>query len=146
MAIFRVEVTAIARRTYTVDVEAPDEETAETVASSREIFGKNTPEEFQVDAKDCAFDFDSQQLTDECPECGESHAIMHDDLPVCYCGAFGHNPYAGTPENPDGLARLRPHLIVDGVCTPEPWWHEDQGYCAACGAMIEAAEKAEAAR
>jgi hypothetical protein len=146
MALFRITVTATASTTYTAEVEAPDEKTAEEMASSREIFGKNTPEEFQVAAEDCEFDFDSQQLTDECPECGESHAIMHDDLLVCYCGEFGHNPYPGTPENPAGRARMRPHLIVDGVCTPEPWWHEDQDYCAACGAMIEAAEKAEAAR
>jgi predicted RNA-binding Zn-ribbon protein involved in translation (DUF1610 family) len=134
MAIFRVEVTAIARRTYTVDVEAPDEETAETVASSREIFGKNTPEEFQVDAKDCAFDFDSQQLTDECPECGESHAVMHDDLATCYCEKFVTQP------NLPGY--LRVHLLVDGVCTPAPWWAQDQEVCAACGAKIEAEEKA----
>jgi hypothetical protein len=144
MALFRITVTATASTTYTAEVEAPDEETAEAMASSREIFGKNTPEEFQVDAKDCAFDFDSQQLTDDCPECGISHAIMHDDLEVCYCGQFGFNAYAGTPENPHGRLPLHAHIIVDGVCTPAPWWYEDQEYCAACGAKIEAAEAAEA--
>jgi predicted RNA-binding Zn-ribbon protein involved in translation (DUF1610 family) len=142
MALFRMTVTATASTTYIAEVEAPDEETAEAMAASREIFGKNSSEDFQVDAKDCAFDFETEQLTDECPDCGESHLIMHDDLAVCYCQAFGFNPYAGTPENPNGRAPLHPHLIIDGVCTPEPWWYEDQDYCAACGAKIEAEEKA----
>jgi predicted RNA-binding Zn-ribbon protein involved in translation (DUF1610 family) len=144
MAIFRIEVTAIAKTTYTVEVDAPTEAQAESVAASREIFNASIPEEFQVDAKNCELEFYTQQLTAECPECGESHSILHDDLPVCYCGQFGFNPYAGTAENPDGRARPHPHIIVDGVCTPEPWWYDDQEYCSSCGAKIEAREAAEA--
>ncbi len=140
MAKFSVRVTSKAKDSYTVEVEASDDEKAEALATSHEIFAANTSEDFQVPRNNCSFEFETEQLTADCPDCGKEHLILSDDLPVCYCGAFGHNPYAGSPENLHGRAQMRPHLIVDGVCTPEPWWYEDQDYCAECGAEAEAAE------
>jgi hypothetical protein len=133
MAIFRMEVTAIACTTYTVDVDASTEEEAETIATSREIFNANTPEEFQVDAKNCEFEFDTEQLTDECPECGVDHPIPNFDTK--YCLDINHEH---TQDHP---FYKRFYILVDGVCTPAPWWVEDQEYCASCGAKIEAAER-----
>jgi Zn finger protein HypA/HybF involved in hydrogenase expression len=91
MAIFRIEVTAIAKTTYTVEVDAPTEAQAESVAASREIFNANTTEEFQVDARDCEFEFETEQLTEDCEECGESYpvsAAWSQDRYICAsCGA-----------------------------------------------------------
>lgn len=141
MAKFKVKVKIMAAFEYEVEVETPDEARAENVASAswREMM----PEDFQVEKGYISkVETESVQLTADCPGCGKEHAILTDDTPVCHCGQFGHNPYAGTPENPDGRAQLRPHLIVDGVCTPEPWWWDDNEYCAECGAKMEAEDKA----
>jgi hypothetical protein len=125
MAIFRMEVTAIARTTYTVDVDASTEKEAKTIATSREIFNASTPEEFQVDAKNCEFEFDTEKLTTECPECGIEHPIPTKDTERCSCWAFD----------------FKNHLHAEGICIPLPWCYEDEEYCASCGAKIEAAER-----
>lgn len=145
MAIFRVRVKATAHTVYMVEIEAKNEAEAEDMACRSNIYEVESREDFQVPHGDCSFTTEAEQLTAECPECGVSHPVLHEDLKVCFCGQFGFNPYAGSAENPKGRAPLHPHIIVDGVCTPEPWWYEDQDYCAACGAKIEAAERAEAA-
>jgi hypothetical protein len=142
MAIFRVAVTAKASTKYMVEIDAKNEREAMDMACRSNIYAVESGEDFQVAHNVCTFETEAEQLTAECPDCGISHSIPHDDLRVCHCGVFGFNPYAGTPENPYGRVPLHPHIIVDGVCTPEPWWYEDQDYCAACGAKIEAAEAA----
>ena len=138
MSKYTVEVTITAHCTYTVELEARDESSAEREAEGR--WRELLPEDFQVE-KGYISDFstETEQLTAECPECGEEHVVPHDDLHVCHCGQFGHNPY---PEAGNKQPPMRPHLLVDGVCTPEPWWHEDKDYCAACGAKQEAEYKA----
>jgi predicted RNA-binding Zn-ribbon protein involved in translation (DUF1610 family) len=138
MAIFKIEVTAIAKTTYTVEVDAPTEAQAESVATSREIFNASTPEEFQVDAKNCEFEFYTEQLTDECPECGLDHPIPTCDTKYCFDMNHEHKQ--------DHQLYKRFYILVDGVCTPAPWWVEDLEYCASCGAKIEAREAAEAVR
>jgi len=140
MASFRVVVTATSKTTYSVEVDAKDEAEAERMACSSNVYALASDSEFGIAHDRCTFSTSTEQLTADCPKCGEEHVIPSDDLAVCFCGAFGHNPYAGSPENPYGRARLRPHLIVDGVCTPEPWWWQDQEMCAKCGAAVEAEE------
>jgi len=140
MATFRVIVTATATTTYSVEVDAKDSAEAERMACGSNMYAVASDSDFQVAHDRCVLEAAAEQLTAECPDCGVSHLVPHDDLRVCHCGQFGHNPYAGTPQNPHGRAPLRPHLIVDGVCTPEPWWWQDEEYCAACGAAAEAEE------
>jgi predicted RNA-binding Zn-ribbon protein involved in translation (DUF1610 family) len=141
MAKFKIRVTIKAECTYEVEMDESTEAKAEDAATL--IWREKVPEDFQVEKGYITnWELETEQLTAICPDCGIEHAILHDDLPVCYCGQFGHNPYTGSPENPKGRALLHPHLIVNGVCTPEPWWWDDNEYCAACGAKIEAEEKA----
>jgi len=141
MSTYRVTVTATA--TYTVDVAGDDAGEAENMACASNIYTQESSEEFQVAHNACSFEAESEQLTATCPDCGKDHplAVIGGDMKLCYCQRFGHNL--------DGCQRwqLHPHLIVDGVCTPAPWWNEDPSYCAECGAKIEAEEaKEEAAR
>jgi len=141
MAKFKIKVTVKAQCDYEVEVDHTSEANAEDEATS--LWREKMPEDFQVEKGYVTdWEVETEQLTADCPGCGVEHPILTNDTPVCHCGQFGHNPYAGTPENPDGRAPLRPHLIVNGVCTPEPWWWDDNEYCAACGAKMEAEEKA----
>jgi len=150
MSTFRVTVTATATTTYTVDVAGDDAGEAENMACASNIYAQESSEEFQVPHNSCSFETESEQLTAECPACGKDHpvAVSGGDVRLCYCGQFGYNPYPSefTDFGSWKTRRpLRPHIILDGVCTPPPWWHEDSEYCAECGAKIEAEEAEEEA-
>jgi hypothetical protein len=138
MSKFKVKVKVIAACEYEVEMDTDTEAQAENGACGQ--WREKLPDDFQIDKgyiTKC--EVEAEQLTAVCPGCGVEHAILHDDLPVCYCGQFGHNPY---PTEANRRPPLRPHLIVNDVCTPEPWWWDDHDYCAACGAKIEQEEKA----
>ena len=139
MAKFKVRVNVIAELSYEVEVDEADEPKANDAATA--MWASKMPSDFQVH-KDYVTDWETEteQLTAVCPGCGVEHVILHNDLRVCHCGQFGHNLDLIGPR-PSKMQRLRPHLIVDNVCTPEPWWWDDSDYCAACGAKIEAEEK-----
>lgn len=141
MAKFKVKVKLIAAVDYEVEVETADEARAENVASG--AWREMLPEDFQVEKGYITkVETEAEQLTADCPGCGIEHIIQHDDLPICYCNQFGHNPYAAMRNPPTRNYTSRPHLIVNGVCTPEPWWWDDNEYCAVCGAKMEAEDKA----
>lgn len=132
MPKFRVAVTCIVERTYTVEVDESTEDKAEQAAAGRwrdEI-------EFDVDKPD-SWKFEAEQLTAECPGCGVEHVIPYNDLRVCHCSQFIADPDLVTD---DKLHRFA-HLVVNDVCVPAPWWWEDQDYCAACGKLEEEKER-----
>ena len=129
MAKFRVQVTCIVERTYTVEVDASTEDRAEQAAGNQ---WRDQLQDFDVDKPD-RWKFESQQLTAECPDCGLEHDIPHDDLRVCHCGAFVSD---ADPDPRYELHRLC-HPLVDGNCVPAPWWWQDQDYCAGCGKLAE---------
>jgi predicted RNA-binding Zn-ribbon protein involved in translation (DUF1610 family) len=79
MPIFRVEVKVIAEYTYVLDVDARNEERAESIACGRESMANHLPEDFQVEKGYCTFEVESDQLTAICPECGEEHPIPNDN-------------------------------------------------------------------
>ena len=137
MAKFTIEVTIKAECKYRVEVDEDNESKAEDAATLK--WRDKVPEDFQVEkGYITGWEVESEQLTAICPGCDTEHTVLHDNLVVCYCGQFGHNPsYKDSVPHSQRL-RLRPHLIVGGVCTPEPWWWDDSDYCAACGANIEA--------
>lgn len=142
MAKFRVKVTVVAKCEYVMEVDEPTEDEADAKAAIHSWRAK-VPEDFQVaDGYVTALETETEQLTAICPGCHVEHVIPHDDLRVCHCGQFGHNPYYEPSVTLSKRAPMRPHLIVDNVCTPEPWWWDDHDYCAACGAKIELEDKA----
>lgn len=143
MAKFKVKVKIIAACEYEVEVDTSTEAKAENTASG--LWREKLPEDFQVEKGYISdVETEAEQLTADCPDCRLEHIILHDDLPVCFCNKFGHNPYSTQGIAPRAV--IRPHLIVDGICTPEPWWWDDRDYCAACGAKIEAGDEANATR
>lgn len=125
MAIFKVTVTAIAKTTYTVDVEAKDEQEAERMACSSKIYRDESDPEFQVSHDGCEFRAESKQLTAACPECGKEHPLPTDDTEPCNCRELN-------------VA----HIRVDGVCVLPLWGRGDQYCCPDCDAKIEAEEAA----
>lgn len=140
MAKFKIRVTVKAECAYGIEVDADTVGKAEDAASRQ--WRDKLPEDFQVEKGYVTeWDIETEQLTAICPGCGIEHAILHDDLRVCYCGQFGHNPYLGLSNPPTRNYVSRPHLIVNDVCTPEPWWWDDNEYCAGCGAEIERVDK-----
>jgi len=139
MSKYTVQVTITAKTSYTVEIDTDTEANAETIASSQ--WRERLPEDFQVEkGYITGWETEAEQLTAECPECGKEHAVTHDNLRVCHCGQFGHNPYLDAGKS---KPYLRPHLVVDGVCTPETWWHEDPDYCFECGVKLEAQYRSE---
>jgi hypothetical protein len=141
MAKFKIRVTVKAECTYEVEVDHTSEANAEDEA--KDLWREKLPDDFQVEKGYVTdWEVETEQLTAVCPDCNVEHIIQHDDLPICHCNQFGHNPYLAMRNPPTRDYRSRPHLIVDGVCTPEPWWWDDNEYCAACGAKIEEEDKA----
>ena len=129
MPKFRVQVTCIVERTYTVEVDESTEDKAEQSAANQ---WRDQLEDFDVDKPD-RWKFESEQLTAECPDCCEEHTIPHDDLAVCHCSQFIADPDLV----PRGNLHQFCHLIVGGKCAPAPWWWQDHDYCAACGKLAE---------
>lgn len=143
MAKFMVKVTIKAEFSYEVEVDEDTEAKAEQAAANQ--WRDKMPEDFQMDeGYITAYDMEAEQLTAVCPGCNVEHIIPHDDLRVCHCGQFGHNSYYEPSVPLSKRAPMRPHLLVNDVCTPEPWWWDDQDYCAACGAKIELEDKTNA--
>lgn len=141
MAKFKVKVKIKAEYEYEVEMDTDTEAQAEDGATN--LWREKMPEDFQVEkGYITAYETEADQLTAICPGCHVEHVIPHDDLRVCHCGQFGHNPYYEPSVPLSKRAPMRPHLIVDNVCTPEPWWWDDHDYCAACGAKIELEDKA----
>lgn len=142
MAKFKAQVTVKAEFSYEVEVNEDNETKAEQAAANQ--WRDKMPDDFQVDkGYITTYKVEAEQLTAICPGCNVEHIIPHDDLRVCHCGQFGHNPYYDASVPHHKRPALRPHLIVENVCTPEPWWWDDQEYCADCGAKMEAEEKSD---
>lgn len=140
MAKYKVQVRVIAELSYNVEVESDSEANAEHAATL--ACKKHMPSDFNVNVDYVtAWETDTDQLTAICPGCHIEHIVLHAELPICYCNQFGHNPYGAMRDPPTRNYISRPHLIVDGACTPEPWWWNDSEYCAACGAKIELEDK-----
>jgi len=76
--MFRVQVEVTATYTYIVDIDAPTENRAESIACGRASMEEHLPEDFQVEKGYCTFQVESDQLTAICPDCGEEHPIPND--------------------------------------------------------------------
>jgi len=127
---FNITVTATAATTYEVEIDASSESRAEDIACSRDVFNENTSDEFGVDVKNCSFETEAVQLTNDCEECGVEYPMPNDDTRWCKCAAFGGSR----------------HIVVDGVCVLPPWGIEDQYSCAACDLRLTAEYAAEDAQ
>jgi predicted RNA-binding Zn-ribbon protein involved in translation (DUF1610 family) len=117
MAKFKIKVKVTAECEYEVEVERETLRDAEDAAVG--VWRDKLPSDFQIDKGYITdWDVDGEQQTADCPDCGVEHVVATAD---------------------------RDHRhIVEGVLVTRPdveWWLEDQDYCAACGAKIEAEEK-----
>ncbi len=71
MSKYRVEVKVIASTTYTVEIDAEDEDAALNAACSREIASANTSD-FDVDLSACNYQPEIiETLVQTCSECGK---------------------------------------------------------------------------
>ena len=120
MAKFKVKVKVIAACEYEVEVEDANCCNSHAEIAAENLWPQKLPSDFRVASGYITeFETDSEQLTADCPSCFVEHRI-------------GTADYAST-------------AIVDGKLITRPdveWWVEDNEYCAACGAKIEAEEKA----